>query len=46
MTEEEANAWVSAYNRDRCECGGSPAWVPVEEQLHMADCARLERDSA
>lgn len=41
-TQEEADAWISAYNRDRCTCGGSPAWVDPIRQMHRVDC-RLPR---
>lgn len=51
QTKAEADAWVAAYNRDRCECGGSPAWVDPDQQVHVWDCpvrealAREERQA-
>jgi hypothetical protein len=38
MTADEAAKWIADYERDRCECGGSPAWVDPYRQLHVVGC--------
>lgn len=40
--DREHQEYLALYEKERCPCGGSPMWVPFEQQRHLADCTELE----